>query len=242
MGLNKNDGVQRIFFHFLRYYHLNMKLRPRNLFLPLVLLVALLSVFESQAQEDKRKLIQFSGVLLTADSLESVPFANILIKNSRRGTISDYFGYFSFVAEPHDTIVFSYIGFKDSEFIIPDTLYSKNYSLIQMMSVDTILLQEAVIYPWPTKEQFRQAFLDLRLPEDDKQIAMRNLELTEMRERAEMMGMDGSENFKFAMQQNAARLYYAGQLPPNNLLNPLAWARFIKAWKNGDFKRKDKKK
>ena len=242
MGLNKNDGVQRIFFHFSRYYHLNMKLRPRTLLLPLVLLVALLSVFESQAQEDKRKLIQFSGVLLTADSLESVPFANILIKNSRRGTISDYFGYFSFVAEPHDTIVFSYIGFKDSEFIIPDTLYSKNYSLIQMMSVDTILLQEAVIYPWPTKEQFRQAFLDLRLPEDDKQIAMRNLELTEMRERAEMMGMDGSENFKFAMQQNAARLYYAGQLPPNNLLNPLAWARFIKAWKNGDFKRKDKKK
>ncbi len=193
------------------------------------------------AQEQKKVLIQFSGVLLTADSLESVPFANIIIKNSHRGTISDYFGYFSFVAEPHDTIVFSYVGFKDSEFVIPDTLKNKNYSLIQMMSVDTFLLQEAVIYPWPTKEQFRQAFLDLRLPEDDKQIAMRNLERADMRDRMEIMGMDGSENFKFAMQQNAARLYYAGQLPPNNLLNPLAWARFIKAWKNGDFKRKKKK-
>lgn len=191
--------------------------------------------------QEKGKLIQFSGVLLTADSLEAVPFANIIVKNSRRGTISDYFGYFSFVAEPKDTIVFSYIGFKDSEFVIPDTLHSNNYSLIQMMSVDTFLLQEAVIYPWPTKEQFRQAFLDLRLPEDDKQIAMRNLERADLRERAEMMGMDGSENFKFAMQQHAARLYHAGQLPPNNLLNPLAWAKFIKAWRDGDFKRKKDK-
>lgn len=217
-------------------------IRFTNYFL-VVALCAISALWSSNviAQEQKDVLIQFSGVLLTADSLESVPFANIIIKNSHRGTISDYFGYFSFVAEPQDTIVFSYVGFKDSEFVIPDTLKSKNYSLIQMMSADTFLLQEAVIYPWPTKEQFRQAFLDLRLPEDDKQIAMRNLERADMRDRMEMMGMDGSENFKFAMQQNSARLYYAGQLPPNNLLNPLAWARFIKAWKNGDFKRKKKK-
>jgi hypothetical protein len=212
----------------------------------LVTLLVLLFAGETNAQEterekEQRKLIQFSGVLLTADSLEAVPFANIIVKNSRRGTISDYFGYFSFVAEPYDTIIFSYVGFKDSEFVIPDTLHSRNYSLIQMMSIDTFLLQEAVIYPWPTKEQFRQAFLDLRLPEDDKQIAMRNLEWFEMRERADAMGMDGSENFKFAMQQHAGRLYYAGQLPPNNLLNPLAWARFIKAWKNGEFKKREKK-
>ena len=213
----------------------------------LLTMTALTTLNTAQAQERKdlpsqdRHLIQFSGVLLTAEKLDPIPFANIIVKNSRRGTISDYFGYFSFVAEPRDTIVFTYIGFKDSEFVIPDTLHSKNYSLIQMMSVDTFLLQEAVVYPWPTKEQFRQAFLDLRLPEDDKQIAQRNLEWFEMRERADAMGMDGSENFKYAMQQNAARLYYAGQLPPNNLLNPLAWARFIKAWRNGDFKRKDKK-
>jgi len=25
---------------------------------------------------------------------------------------------------------------------------------------------------------------------------------------------------------------------PNNLLNPIAWAKFIKAWKRGDFKKK----
>ena len=193
-----------------------------------------------KAQTRSDSLLQFSGVLLTRDSLVAVPFANILIKGSKRGTISDYFGYFSFVAERGDTIQFSYIGFKDALFVIPDSLNRKNYSLIQMMDSDTIMLQEALIYPWPTKEQFRQAFLDLRLPEDDKQRAERNLARAELKERMEGMGMDGSENFTYAMQQRGAQLYYAGQLPPNNLLNPLAWAKFIKAWKNGDFKRKKK--
>lgn len=195
---------------------------------------------ETQAQSKNDSLIQFSGVLLTRDSLEAVPFATVMIKGSNRGTISDYYGYFSFVAERGDTIQFSYVGFKDALFWIPDSLDRKNYSLIQMMDVDTVILQEAVIYPWPTKEQFRQAFLDLRLPEDDKQIAMRNLERAELKERMESMEASGSESFKIANQMRANQLYYAGQLPPNNLLNPIAWAKFIKAWKNGDFKRKKK--
>jgi hypothetical protein len=205
------------------------------------LLVSGLFSVDVSAQTKNDSLLQFSGVLLTRDSLEAVPFANILIKGSKRGTISDYFGYYSFVAERGDTIQFSYVGFKDAFFVIPDSLNRKNYSLIQMMDVDTVILQEAVIYPWPTKEQFREAFLELRLPEDDKQRAERNLARAEMKERMENMQADGSESFKIAMRQHGNQLYYAGQLPPNNLLNPLAWAKFIKAWKNGDFKRKDKR-
>ena len=206
----------------------------------LVILATDASFNTTSAQSKNDSLIQFSGVLLTRDSLEAVPFATVMIKGSNRGTISDYYGYFSFVAERGDTIQFSYIGFKDAFFWIPDSLDRKNYSLIQMMDVDTVILQEAVIYPWPTKEQFRQAFLDLRLPEDDKQIAMRNLERAELKERMENMEASGSESFKIANQMRANQLYYAGQLPPNNLLNPIAWAKFIKAWKDGKFKRKKK--
>jgi hypothetical protein len=211
-----------------------------RLFLPVLTILSCGILDETKAQTQNDSLIQFSGVLLTRDSLNAVPFATVMIKGSNRGTISDYFGYFSFVAERGDTIQFSYVGFKDAFFAIPDSLDRKNYSLIQMMDADTVLLQEAVIYPWPTKEQFRQAFLDLRLPEDDKQLAMRNLERAEMKERMEAMIADGSEAFKISNRTYANQLYYAGQLPPNNLLNPIAWAKFIKAWKNGDFKRKKK--
>ena len=191
----------------------------------IIMLFSSVLVLDTSAQTKNDSLLQFSGVLLTRDSLEAVPFANVLIKGTQRGTISDYFGYYSFVAERGDTIQFSYVGYKDALFVIPDSLNRKNYSLIQMMDIDTIILQEAVIYPWPTKEQFRQAFLELRLPEDDKQRAERNLARADMKERMENMQADGSESYKIAMRNYGNQLYYAGQLPPNNLLNPLAWAK-----------------
>ena len=39
-------------------------------------------------------------------------------------------------------------------------------------------------------------------------------------------------------QNNTTGIYYAGQLPPNNLLNPIAWSKFIQQWKDGYFKKK----
>ena len=188
--------------------------------------------------QTKRKLIQFSGVVVNGDSLQPIPFVNIMIKNTYHGTVSDYYGYFSFVAQEGDVIEFSSIGYKKSNFTIPDSLQESRYSLIQMLNSDTVLLNTAVIYPWPTKEQFKQAFINLELPNDDMARAQRNLEREAMRQRGESMAMDGAMNQKNYMQQRNSRLYYAGQLPPNNLLNPIAWAKFIQAWKNGEFKRK----
>lgn len=186
-----------------------------------------------------RGLIQFSGVVVDGDSLKPLPFTSIVIRNSNRGTISDYFGYFSFVAQKGDTIDFSAIGFKTSTFIIPDTLNTNKYSLIQVLRADTIFLQETVIYPWPTKEQFREAFLRLEIPDDELEKARKNLAQAEMSDHMKGIAMDGSMNYRYQMQQQQSKLYYAGQLPPNNLLNPIAWAKFIQAWKNGEFKRKD---
>jgi hypothetical protein len=198
--------------------------------------------FSSYAQESQKNLIQFSGVVVTADSLKPIPYVNVIIHNTWRGTVTDYFGFFSFVARMKDTIEFSSLGYKKSTFIIPDTLKSNRYSLIQMMFSDTVMLQEAVIYPWPTKEQFKDAFMNLRIPDDDYERARKNLEQSEMQAMYETMPMDGSMNYRNQMQQQSYGLYYAGQLPPNNLLNPIAWAKFIQQWQNGDFKRKDKKK
>lgn len=194
------------------------------------------------AQQNERSIIQFSGVVLTGDSLTPVSFTNILIKNTRRGTISDYYGYFSFVAQVKDTIEFSAIGFKRVIFVVPDSLTSNRYSLIQIMHNDTVFLKETVIYPWPSKEQFKEAFMKLHIPDDDFERAKKNLARADMKERFEAMGMDGSMNYRNYIQQQTARLYYAGQLPPQNILNPIAWAKFIEAWRNGDFKRKRKDK
>lgn len=183
-------------------------------------------------------LIQFSGVVVTGDSLMPIPFVSVMIKNSNRGTISDFYGYFSFVAQKSDTIVFSSVGFKKAEYIIPDTLADFRYSLIQILSKDTVTLSEAVIYPWPSREAFREAFLSLQVPDDDLERARKNLERRRMEEMAQGMPMDGSLNYKYQMQDYQSRLYYSGGAPPVNLMNPLAWSKFIKAWQDGEFKKK----
>jgi hypothetical protein len=206
--------------------------------------------FKGMAQEKKvawqeskkRDLVQFSGIVVEGDSLKPIPYTSIIVRNSNRGTVSDYFGYFSFVAQKQDTIEFSGIGYKDAYFIIPDTLSTNKYSLIQVLASDTVSLKEAIVYPWPSKEQFKQAFLQLNAPDDDLARAEKNMVREDMRERMTGMAMDASLNYKYSMQQYQSKLYYAGQLPPNNLLNPIAWSKFIKAWKNGEYSTKKKKK
>lgn len=204
-----------------------------------------ISAQQNPAWQDKNlknRLVQFSGVVVEGDSLRPVPYASVIVKNTNRGTISDYFGYFSFVAQLMDTIEFTAIGYNSARYIIPDTLTTNNYSLIQVLRTDTVYLKETVVYPWPTKEQFKSAFLALQLPEDDLARAEKNMVRADMKERMIGMANDASLNYLNTMQQYQSKLYYAGQLPPNNLLNPIAWAKFIKAWKNGDFKNKNNKK
>ncbi len=195
------------------------------------------SLLAQPTNEDAGNLVQFSGVVVSADSLRPLAFTHIIIKSSRRGTVSDFFGFFSFVAEKGDIIEFSSVGYKKSFYKIPDSLRGTRYSLIQMMHRDTVWLSETVIYPWPTPDQFKQAFVNTSPPDDDYDRALKNLALAELRERASYMPMDGSMNYRNYIEKTTSRLYYAGQLPPNNLLNPLAWSKFLKAWRNGDFKK-----
>ncbi|MEK6616097.1 MAG: carboxypeptidase-like regulatory domain-containing protein [Bacteroidota bacterium] len=206
----------------------------------LLLFIIQYSIFNIQYSISQDKdLIQFSGVIVEADSLRPVPFAKIIIINSNRGTLADFYGYFSFVAQKKDTIAFSATGYKKSQFAIPDSLAGNKYSLIQVLHYDTILLSETVIYPWPTKEQFKEVFLNMKIPDDDLARAQKNLDRQEMKEQYSTMGMDASMNYKGTMQQYQSKLYWAGQYPPNNLLNPFAWAQFVKMWREGKLKIKN---
>lgn len=211
-----------------------------------LLLIAFFGLLNSSTiQAQQKDLVQFSGIIMTSDSLRPVFYATIWDKNTRKGTISNTQGFFSFVVHIGDTIEFSAIGYQDRALVIPKKLTSPashSHSIIFLMENDTINLPTAIVYPWPTKEKFKQAFLELDVPDDDLQRARRNLEREQLREMAEAMAMDGRENFNYQMRQQAVRLYSKGQYAYVGLFDPFAWAEFFKALKRGDFKRKDKKK
>jgi len=207
----------------------------------LVSLLLLLGFSLVTAQSNKRKpgdLLQFSGVVVSGDSLQPVPFTAITVKGTYRGTLSDYYGFFSFVAQEGDTIEFSVLGFQKSTYVLPDSLEGSRYSIIQVLNQDTIMLPTTVIYPWPTKEQIYEYFLKAPVPDDDLERARKNLAQETIVDMALAVPMDATMNYRNSMSQYNTRLYNAGQIPMNNLLNPIAWAKFVQAWKKGEFKKK----
>ncbi len=208
----------------------------KSLFIKLIFVFLFGTPLFSVAQVSDSTLVQFSGVVVTADSLKPIPFVNIFIKDSWRGTITDLYGFFSFVAHKNDEILFNAMGYKTSHFTIPDTIHSTRYSLIQVMRMDTLMLNETQIYPWPTYEQFKNAFVNTNIPDDELERAKKNIAELEKRVMFDDVAMGSSMNYRNYVDKYVSKLYYAGQMQPNNLLNPFAWAQFIKAWKDGKFK------
>ena len=90
------------------------------------------SISQKNKISDSLRLIQLSGVVVSEETLEEQPYVTVYDKTIRKGVISDYYGYFSLVTFPGDTIIFSSPGHKKSSYIVPDTLKQNRYSLIHM--------------------------------------------------------------------------------------------------------------
>lgn len=191
----------------------------------------------ANSQKDER-LIQLSGVVVSSDSLQEMPYAAVYNKTVHRGTIADIYGFFSLVVQPGDTIIFRYYGHKPSSYIVPDTLSEDRYSIIHMMTIDPIQLKEVIVYPWPSKEAFARAFVEMNPYEDAMLRAQRQLSGQSLATIASMVPNDASLSFGNVVNQNNTRLYTMGQSPVNNLLNPFAWATFLQKWRSGELQRK----
>jgi hypothetical protein len=205
----------------------------------IIIILVLFAHKYAKAQDDPSKdLLQLSGVVVSGDSLTPVPFTSVMIKGSNRGTMCDYFGFFSLVVRKSDTIVFKSIGYNGADVIIEDSLSDSRYSMIQMLQRDTLLLPATDVYPWPSKEQFRQSFLTLNTTQDDYDRAFANLTNEKVRMAVQGVPISAQSNSALAIQREYTRLYQQGQMPSGSLLNPVAWAQFVNAWKKGKFKDK----
>lgn len=194
-------------------------------------------------QNIEREKVLFSGVIVENDSLKPVSFANIVIMNKNLGTMSTIEGYFSFYAEELDTIRFSALGFAPASYIIPDSVNVERYSIIQVMTRDTLELAETIIYPWPANEKdFKESFIHDNIDDDEVVQAKKNLEISAIQQPKEVIFHEANAayNFDDDMRKISYEMYYNGQSPPITILDPIAWYKFIKAWRRGDFKKNKK--
>lgn len=210
--------------------------------LPLLTVLSLFLSLRTDAQDDDSGLIQFSGMVFTdADGrLAPVPYATISIPQKHRGTYSDYRGFFSIVVEKGDKVRFNCIGLEPVTITVPDTLTQDRYSIVQLMTQDTLNLPELVIMPWPSREHFKIEFLKMDVTPELQRRAAENLAneyLADARKNPDMVPYGGRESANFYLRQQSREYVYIGQTPPMNIFSPLAWGQFFKAWKDGKFKK-----
>lgn len=204
-----------------------------------ILLLAFSQSARAQFETSRDSVVQLYGVIMTADSLVGIPAVSVTVKGQNRGTISNSQGVFSIVVLKGDQVEFSHVTYKSKTISIPRNLEGNQYSVVQLMVVDTVYLPATIIKPRPTPEQFARDFVNNKVPDDQYEIARKNTDATKRRILMRSVPVDGGEATKVQFNKIANRAVYSGQTPPQNIFNPAAWAEFIQAWKRGDFKNKN---
>jgi hypothetical protein len=136
----------------------------RNRVLSLLVMCVLSLTVDAQSPQ----LIQYSGVVVSTDSAATpVPFASIYNRSIGLGTIANYMGFFSFAARIGDTIEVSSVGYMRGLVVVPAIPENQSYTAMIFLNPEVKTLPEARVYPWFSREQFRDAFVHLNIPDDD---------------------------------------------------------------------------
>ena len=130
--------------------HMYKKLRPIKL-----LVLILFTIFNVNGQTGKR-----AGTIMDGEFNETMAFANVLIKNTTKGTTSDFDGKYSIDVEAGNyTLVFSYIGYQTIE--ISDVVVKSNDEVIVDVTLNTNSL-ETVVITTTVRKNTESAILDLQ--------------------------------------------------------------------------------
>ena len=193
---------------------------------------------KAQFETSRDSVVQLFGIVMTSDSLIGIPAVSVMVKGQNRGTITNNQGVFSIVVLKGDQVEFTHVTYKPKTITIPGNLESNQYSVVQLMVIDTVYLPATIIRQRPTPAQFARDFVNNKVPDDDIEVARKNTDAAKRRVLLQTTPGDGGEATQIQFNKIATRATYNGQTPPMNIFNPAAWADFIQAWKRGDFKNK----
>jgi hypothetical protein len=197
------------------------------------LLLFLFSTITAFAQKQERPLVQFTGIVHNADSASViVPYVSIInISSQNQANISNYKGYFSFVAHEQDTIRFSCVGYASITVVIPSNIVSKSYTLQVSLKPQIINLPVFKVFPWATTEEFTKDFLSMKIADDDLEIAKKNISHSSIMALERTLPRDGLEMSSFQDFHNNVLNSHS---ITNPLLNPFNWGSLIKEISEGD--------
>lgn len=189
----------------------------------------------ASAQQKERPLVQFSGIVYNADSAKViVPYVTVTNKSFHNQVfVTNYNGYFSFVAHEQDTLVFSSIGFASAQIIIPADMPNKSYTVQVKIKPQAINLPAFRVFPWATTDEFKKDFLTMKIADDDLEIARKNIEHISVATMENTLPRDAQE-IQSSWAQNEHYNIVNSHSITNPLLNPIAWGTLINQIAAGD--------
>ncbi|WP_071885792.1 carboxypeptidase-like regulatory domain-containing protein [Hymenobacter sedentarius] len=221
-----------------------LRLRGFSFFFAVALLGVLLLAAPSAHAQGNRRIIQFTGIVASGDSLLGIPGATIYVPKAGRGTASNAYGYFSMAVLAGDSVVIRSLGYANQTIVIPADFQRQSYSVIIQLREDATMLGEVRVFPYTTERDFKKAFLALRLPTERGSAAAANLNEQLMRRIFNTQPMGAVANFRQTMDRqqynhDARQGMAPNQYSNNPLLNPFSWLQLIQQVKKGEFKKKD---
>jgi hypothetical protein len=184
----------------------------------------------------EKPLVQFTGIIHNADSAQAiVPYVTISdVAKHKAVNMSNYQGYFSFVAHEQDTLVFTCIGYAPAKVIIPANVSNKSYTVEVPLQPQAINLPTFHVFPWATTDEFKKDFLSMKIADDDLEIAKKNVNRTTLAALNNILPRDGQEIQDANYQGLNSSIMNSHAITPNPLLNPFAWGSLINEISQGD--------
>ncbi|MEH0158180.1 carboxypeptidase-like regulatory domain-containing protein [Limibacter armeniacum] len=183
--------------------------------------------------QGERRTLQLSGIVVDGAEDYGVPGVSVFIKGANKGVATNAVGFFTLPTIAGDTVVIRAVGYEQQQLVVPDKGEELGMTILVDLQSDTTLLPLVEVFPYPTKELFEEAFMALGEHRDERIENMeRNLNERALYNMAMSLPMDGAANYRNFINQRAnaqANKFMAS--PSNPLLNPFAWAEFIRSLK-----------
>jgi len=203
---------------------------------PLILLLLLfVSPVFAQRVTTEKKLIQFSGIITDVDSNAVVPYVTVTnLSNKEQRYAANYKGFFSFIAHPGDTILYTAVGYHDLLLPIPTDIADTKYTAYVKLKSEIVNLPTVRVYPWATVEDFTRDFMTMKIADDDYLIAVKNLSRESINALMMTLPRDGGEVQSTNFRLNHWNSLNKNMVQSNPLLNPFAWGKLLESITKGD--------
>lgn len=191
----------------------------RHLFLLLILTAPILAKAQSKV----------TGIVLTTSGLKPLPSVSVTVEGTIVGTLTGEDGIFHIDARPGDTLEFSSVGY-ESRLV---KVATGNYNIVLYLEPKPVEMAGTVIRSRPTTAQFQRDFLTAPVDDELHEVAKDNVNPQALSVMIAGLPVEASDIARREIAKQADDVKYGhevrSQLSILSLLNPMAWAAFVKS-------------